>query len=71
MSAERIELDVLAPGLVEELGQVGGVAGVVLGGSRARGEHRATSDYDLGIYYLGELDVGALQGIADSPARRP
>lgn len=35
----------------EELKNVPGVVGVVLGGSRARGTHHATSDIDIGIYY--------------------
>lgn len=35
----------------EELKGVSGVVGVVLGGSRARGTHRETSDVDIGIYY--------------------
>jgi predicted nucleotidyltransferase len=28
-----------------------GIAGVVLGGSRARGTHTLESDIDIGIYY--------------------
>ncbi|MEK3889114.1 nucleotidyltransferase domain-containing protein [Bacillus sp. FSL K6-3431] len=28
-----------------------GVTGVVLGGSRAKGNHRPTSEVDIGIYY--------------------
>ncbi len=50
--------------LAEELGRVAGVAGVMLGGSRARGEHSPTSDYDLGIYYRPALDIGALLSLA-------
>jgi hypothetical protein len=34
-----------------ELRGIPGVAGVVLGGSRARGTHHETSDIDIGIYY--------------------
>ncbi|MFD0573786.1 nucleotidyltransferase domain-containing protein [Kitasatospora gansuensis] len=41
-----------------------GVVGVLLGGSRARGEHRPDSDWDLGIYYRGELDLAALRTLA-------
>ena len=37
--------------LTERLSRVPGVAGVVLGGSYARGTQRATSDLDVGIYY--------------------
>lgn len=51
----------MAAALVE----VDGVVGVVLGGSRARGEHRPDSDVDLGIYHRGPLDIDALQGLAD------
>ncbi|MFB6892431.1 DUF4037 domain-containing protein [Kitasatospora sp. NPDC056327] len=46
------------------LAQVPGVVGVLLGGSRARGEHRPESDWDLGVYYRGELDVAALRALA-------
>lgn len=37
--------------IIDQLSQVGGIEAVVLGGSRARGTHTATSDIDLGIYY--------------------
>ncbi|WP_369133992.1 nucleotidyltransferase domain-containing protein [Modestobacter sp. I12A-02662] len=43
--------------LAHRLTAVGGVVGVVLGGSRARGTHTATSDVDLGRYYRHPLDV--------------
>ena len=36
----------------------------MLGGSRARGEHSPTSDFDLGIYYRRPLDLGALRELA-------
>jgi hypothetical protein len=48
----------------ERLSRVPGVVGVVLGGSRARGEHRPDSDVDLGVYYRPPLDVGVLRAIA-------
>lgn len=45
---------------------------VALGGSRARGTHRPDSDVDLGVYYEGDLDLGALEHLAarwsDAPA---
>ncbi|HJF69067.1 nucleotidyltransferase domain-containing protein [Staphylococcus kloosii] len=37
--------------IVEEISGLPGVVGVVLGGSRAKGNHRADSDIDIGIYY--------------------
>lgn len=58
-----------------------GVVGIVLGGSRARGNHRPDSDIDIGIYYDGpggidmeglnaaasELDDGHRSGIVVPP----
>lgn len=46
------------------LAEVPGVRGVMLGGSRARGEHRPESDWDLGVYYRGDLDLAALGALA-------
>jgi predicted nucleotidyltransferase len=45
---------------------VGGVTAVVLGGSRGRGVHHAQSDYDIGIYYDGALDIAALERAAQA-----
>ncbi|GAA2548543.1 nucleotidyltransferase domain-containing protein [Winogradskya consettensis] len=56
--------DVRLAGLAERLVAVPGVAGVVLGGSRARGTHTADSDTDLGLYYRGPVDVEALNHLA-------
>jgi hypothetical protein len=50
--------------LAERLTGVDGVIGVLLGGSRARGDHRPESDVDLGLYYRPPLDVGALGELA-------
>ncbi len=50
--------------MAERLTQVGGVVGVVLGGSRARGEHVPESDVDLGLYYRPPLDVAAMGAAA-------
>jgi hypothetical protein len=50
--------------LAGQLGGVDGVVGVMLGGSRARGEHSPASDYDLGLYYQPPLDTDALRALA-------
>ncbi|MEP6649374.1 MAG: nucleotidyltransferase domain-containing protein [Lapillicoccus sp.] len=50
--------------LAQRLTVADGVVGVVLGGSRARGDHTPESDVDLGLYYRGDLDVTALGAIA-------
>jgi len=50
--------------LAGRLVRISGVVGVMLGGSRGRGEHIAESDVDLGLYYRAELDVGALGELA-------
>ncbi|SOB81067.1 nucleotidyltransferase domain-containing protein [Streptomyces sp. 1331.2] len=47
-----------------QLARVPGVVGVMLGGSRARGEHLPGSDWDLGVYYRGTLDLDALRELA-------
>jgi hypothetical protein len=55
----------------DRLTGIAGVAGVALGGSRARGEHAEDSDVDLGIYYRPPLDVTALQRLADEVSETP
>lgn len=52
--------------LVRKLGDVPGIRAIVLGGSRARGEATAQSDYDIGLYYQPEtpLDVERLAEVA-------
>ena len=47
-----------------QLVRVDGIVGVVLGGSRARGDHTPTSDVDLGLYYRPPLDVVRLAALA-------
>jgi hypothetical protein len=54
--------------LAARLIEVPGVVGVLLGGSRARGTHTPESDTDLGLYYSGPLDVGALGALARAVA---
>lgn len=48
--------------LVRAFGGVPGIRAIVLGGSRARGEGAAHSDYDIGLYYEPDnpIDVGRL-----------
>lgn len=38
-----------------------GAIAVVLGGSRALGWNRSTSDWDLGLYYRGRIDLAGLE----------
>ena len=54
--------DVLLGRLVRALGGVPGIRAIVLGGSRARGEATAQSDYDIGLYYEADnpIDIGRL-----------
>jgi predicted nucleotidyltransferase len=49
--------------LSTELSKVSGVRAIVLGGSRARGEAGANSDYDIGLYYDRDdpLDIASLK----------
>ena len=46
--------------LVDELASTPGAVAVVLGGSRALGTETESSDWDLGLYYRGAIDLGAL-----------
>ena len=50
--------------VADRLVEVPGVTGVMLGGSRARGDHAPESDVDLGVYHDGDLDVAALGALA-------
>jgi hypothetical protein len=50
--------------LAARLTEMPGVVAVLLGGSRARGEHTPESDVDLGLYYRPPLDVAALGALA-------
>jgi hypothetical protein len=56
---------VQVPGAIEELADEliasAAVEAVVVGGSRAIGEERTSSDWDIGVYYRGEIDLGPLQ----------
>ena len=47
--------------LAERLAAIDGVAGVALGGSRARGTHTESSDYDFGLYYEESITVRGVE----------
>ncbi|WP_262027392.1 nucleotidyltransferase domain-containing protein [Microvirga sp. Mcv34] len=59
--------------LVPHLAEVSGVAGIVLGGSRARGTAIEMSDYDIGLYYCRDeaLDtehlLATVRDLVDDP----
>jgi predicted nucleotidyltransferase len=57
--------------MAARLAKVPGVRAVALGGSRARGTHRPDSDWDLGVYYRGEVDVAALTALAADVTGEP
>ncbi|MFD7840199.1 DUF4037 domain-containing protein [Streptomyces sp. NPDC059761] len=57
-------METIIKDMAERLAGVAGVVGVMLGGSRARAEHRPGSDWDLGVYYRGDLDLDALRASA-------
>ncbi|WP_413316584.1 nucleotidyltransferase domain-containing protein [Agrococcus sp. 1P02AA] len=52
--------------MASDLSRVDGVAGVVLGGSRARGAAAPGSDVDLGVYLRGAVDEGAIAALAEA-----
>jgi len=58
--------------ITPRLAEVPGIAGVVLGGSRARGTASAASDYDIGLYYGPDepLNTEYLLNIARDLGRR-
>lgn len=51
--------------LADQLAQLAGSVAVVLGGSRATGGATPASDWDLGVYYRGELDLAPLRAYGD------
>ncbi|MEU0373991.1 nucleotidyltransferase domain-containing protein [Streptomyces sp. NPDC006283] len=57
--------------MAARLTRVRGVRAVALGGSRARGAHRPDSDWDLGLYYRGNVDVAALTALASEATGGP
>ncbi len=61
-----MEVETLLQMIVDEVKSVEGIRAVVLGGSRARGTHKPSSDIDLGIYYHPNrpLDLNELSRVA-------
>ncbi|MET9291339.1 nucleotidyltransferase domain-containing protein [Streptomyces sp. NPDC003077] len=57
--------------MATKIADVPGVVGVMLGGSRARGTHRPDSDWDLGVYYRGDLDLSVLKALAAEVTGEP
>ena len=49
--------------LADRLAALPGVVAVALGGSRATGDHRPDSDWDLGVYYRGSFDPDRVRGL--------
>jgi predicted nucleotidyltransferase len=47
--------------IASELAALPGILAVTLGGSRARGDHRADSDWDFAIYYRGFFEPDSLR----------
>lgn len=61
-----VEVPGLLTGIVARLKAIPGIEAVVLGGSRARGNHTESSDIDLGMYYHpnAQIDLAALARVA-------
>lgn len=65
------EMDDVIAEMAERLVAVPGIHAVALGGSRARGTHTPESDWDLGLYYRGEVDTAVLAALAEEFAGKP
>ncbi|MFF3325207.1 nucleotidyltransferase family protein [Streptomyces sp. NPDC002889] len=57
--------------MARRLTSVHGVRAVALGGSRARGTHGPDSDWDVGVYYRGGVDVAAMAALAREMTGEP
>jgi hypothetical protein len=51
--------------LVDELARSRGVVAVAIGGSRAVGTADANSDWDIGVYYQGDLDLEPIRAYGE------
>jgi predicted nucleotidyltransferase len=56
--------------LVDELMTMSGAVAVALGGSRALGTGDDQSDWDLGVYYRGAIDLSKLAARGHLPRKR-
>ena len=70
-TAGGMDISLAIEDMATALSGVPGVAAVMLGGSRARGEQRPDSDWDVGIYYREPLDVDGLRALAARLAAGP
>jgi hypothetical protein len=59
-AADRIDLPQPIAEIVDVLADMPGAVAVVLGGSRGLGRTDGASDWDLGVYYRGAIDLTAL-----------
>jgi predicted nucleotidyltransferase len=61
-----MEVSNIIDDIVTRLKEIRGIVGIVLGGSRAKGTHTASSDIDIGIYYDNEdhFDISAIGKVA-------
>ena len=50
---------------VDELASSAGVVAVTVGGSRATGTNDSSSDWDLGVFYRGDVDLSAVAARGD------
>jgi hypothetical protein len=57
---DRMELPSSITALADQLYAIDGVTAVVIGGSRAVGRERPDSDWDVGLYYRGDIDLRVL-----------
>jgi hypothetical protein len=56
-------MDISLDRLVRQLAGIDGVEAIALGGSRATGDAREDSDWDLGVYYRGGFDPDQVRAL--------